>query len=110
MPQHEAASKLDQTMGDEFVLPVLTLSTQGGDVSERKTVIYLLSFPTLASSPPAGAQVLDEGRRKIVFEVTRRDAGTFEEHPWLPYRGTLFYYHTKLPDMLGISQVLEPTV
>lgn len=45
-----------------------------------------------------------------MFEVTRRDAGTFEEHSWLPHRGTLLYYCTKLPDMLGISQILELTV
>lgn len=54
--------------------------------------------------------MLDEGRRKIMFEVTRRDAGTFEEHSWLPYRGALLYYCAKLPDMLGISQILELTV
>lgn len=70
----------------------------------------ILSAVRLSLSPQEGVQVLDEGRREIIFEVTRRDAGTFEEHSWLPYRGALLYHCTKLPDMLGISQILELTV
>lgn len=107
--QQEAASRLNQAMPESSSSLYWPWAPREGiSVSGRHPTI--LSTFWLSLSPQEGVQVLDEGRRKIIFEVTRRDAGTFEEHSWLPYRGALLYYCTKLPDMLGISQILELTV